>query len=87
MEIDLSPTYRGGDRLGLDEIRYFVEEQAVPPHLWREITDPAYGARQPLFRRISGKAVVTIFEGGHESVDSAVIAWFRRLRDFHQAGV
>lgn len=70
-----------GDRLTPDEIRYFVEEQAVPPHLRSEITDPTYGTRQPLFRRTSGKAVVTIFEGGHESVDSAVIAWFRRLRD------
>ncbi|MEX0792733.1 MAG: prolyl oligopeptidase family serine peptidase [Pirellulaceae bacterium] len=63
------------DRLTAAEIEHFTQQAEVPPHLQREIKDPSYGAKPPLFRRISGKAQVTIFEGGHEMVPSAVIAW------------
>jgi hypothetical protein len=39
---------------------------AVPPHLQTGIIDPAYGNNPPLFRRSSGNATITIFQGGHE---------------------
>lgn len=63
------------DRLTVAEIEHFTHKAEVPPHLRREINDPAYGNKSPLFRRVSGNAQVTIFEGGHEMVPSAVIAW------------
>jgi hypothetical protein len=48
----------------------------VPAHLQGEaVDDPSYGARRVLFRRASGKARVTIFEGGHEVVEAAALAW------------
>lgn len=67
------------DRLSLEEIQHFVEKREVPPHLRREINDPSYGMKRPLFRRTSGSATVTIFEGGHELVPPAAIAWFEGL--------
>lgn len=72
------------DRLAPEEIRYFVEQRAVPEPLRRDITDPAYGAKRPLFRRTSGTATVTIFEGGHELVAEAAIACFRQLEAARQ---
>lgn len=71
------------DRLTDEEIEHFTQRAEVPPHLRREVNDPTYGNKPPLFRRVSGKAQVTIFEGGHEMVPSAVIAWLeekQRLR-------
>jgi pimeloyl-ACP methyl ester carboxylesterase len=37
--------------------------------------DISYGKKQPLFRRASSKARVTLFDGGHELVASAALAW------------
>jgi pimeloyl-ACP methyl ester carboxylesterase len=37
--------------------------------------DLSYGKKQPLFRRASSKARVTLFNGGHELVASAALAW------------
>jgi hypothetical protein len=68
------------DRLSEDDIRLFVEKSAVPPHLKEPISDPSYGQNRPLFRRTSGKATVTIFQGGHELVPEAAMAWFQKLR-------
>lgn len=69
------------DRLSDEEIRFLVEQAKVPPELQTEISDPSYGAKRPLFRRISGNATVTIFDGGHELVAPAAIAWFCNLYD------
>ena len=69
------------DRLSADEIHYFVEKAAVPPHLKREISDPSYGKKQALFRRTSGNATVTIFNGSHELVVGAAISWIQAVHD------
>ena len=66
---------KGKDRLRKDEIDYFVEEAEVPSSLIRNISDPSYGDKQPLFRRTSGLATVTIFDGAHELIAPAAIAW------------
>jgi len=50
-------------------------EAVVPAHLAVPIDDPSYGRKKPLFRRQSGKARITIFEGGHEVVQQAAISW------------
>ena len=63
------------DRLAVEEVKYFTEKAKVPPSLLREIKDPSYGKKAPLFRRSSGSATVTIFQGGHELVASAALAW------------
>jgi pimeloyl-ACP methyl ester carboxylesterase len=64
------------DRLSKEEISFFVEKAQVPVHLRTDISDASYGEKQPLFRRTSGNATVTIFNGGHELVPDAVISWF-----------
>ncbi len=67
------------DRFSAADISYFVEKAAVPPALKADISDASFGSKLPLFRRSSGKATVTIFQGGHELVASAAIAWIEGL--------
>ena len=63
------------DRLAADDIHYMVENARVPEHLQQPVADPDYGEKQPLFRRNSGNATITLFDGGHELIPSAAIAW------------
>ena len=63
------------DRLRVEEINYFTEKAQVPTALVRPIKDPSFGKKAPLFRRTSGSASVTIFQGGHEWVAPVVLAW------------
>jgi pimeloyl-ACP methyl ester carboxylesterase len=63
------------DRLSAEEIKYFTEKAKVPKSLAREIKDSSYGKKTPLFRRSSGTATVTIFQGGHEWVAPVVLSW------------
>lgn len=67
------------DRISDEDIRLLVEEAKVPLELQTIISDPSYGAKRPLFRRTSGNATVTIFDGGHELVAPAATAWFMKL--------
>lgn len=68
------------DRLSEDEISFFVEKARVPDHLLVTLSDPTYGKKQPLFRRESGKARVTIFDGGHEIIYAAALSWLSHQR-------
>lgn len=67
------------DRLSKRQIGYFVSRAEVPKSLRSEISDTIYGEKQPLFRRSSGKATVTIFDGDHELIPGAAIAWIESL--------
>ncbi len=67
------------DQISEEDIRFFVQKAKVPPKLKANISDPTYGNKRPLFRRASGSATVTIFEGGHELVASAAIAWIQQV--------
>lgn len=67
------------DRISKEDIQYFVEKAKVPTALKSKIEDASYGKRHPLFRRASGNATVTVFNGGHELVPTAAIAWFQKL--------
>ena len=69
------------DRLPAEEIHFCVEKAEVPPKLNVDISDPSYGKKQPLFRRKSGNATVTIFKGGHELVAPAAIAWIQQIHN------
>jgi acetyl esterase/lipase len=62
------------------EINYFVQKAKVPESLTKPILDLAYGKKKPLFRRSSGKARITIFDGGHEIVPQAALSWLAKQR-------
>lgn len=68
------------DRINAKDIEYFVEKAEVPPHLQTELSDKLYGAKQPLFRRSSNNARVTIFDGGHEIIYGAALTWLSERR-------
>jgi pimeloyl-ACP methyl ester carboxylesterase len=72
------------DRLTSEQIRFFVEKAAVPSELRTDVVDPSYGKKKPLFRRTSGNATVTIFQGGHEGVPAAAIAWIQEVHGRRQ---
>ncbi len=69
------------DQLSQEDIDFFTEKEAVPPSLISDISDPSYGKNQPLFRRESGNATVTIFEGGHHLIAPAAIAWIQQIHE------
>ncbi|MGL4594109.1 MAG: alpha/beta hydrolase family protein [Thermoguttaceae bacterium] len=59
-----------------EQIEFFVKERSVPPELEQEkVADPLYEKKEVLFRRISGKTRLTIFDGGHDSVPNAALLW------------
>ena len=63
------------DRIAEADIQHFVERAAVPPSLRGDWLDPLYGDKRVLFRRASGNARVTIFDGGHEIIYEAALSW------------
>jgi len=74
------------DRISEEDIKFFVEEAKVPPHLRMDSTDPTYGKKQVLFRKSSGKARVTLFDGSHDIIYEAALTWLskqKRLQDGH----
>ena len=68
------------DRLSDEAIALFAARPSVPSSLDRAAADPSYGTRQPLFRRRSGAARITIFDGGHEIVYAAAAEWLGEQR-------
>jgi len=68
------------DRIDEKDIKYFVEKARVPPHLKKQVTDPAYGDKRVLFRKSSGNARVTIFDGGHEIIYEAALKWLAKQK-------
>ena len=67
------------DRISNEDIRFFVEQAAVPSHLQTRIEDSSYGKKRPLFRRTSGDATVTIFKGEHELIADAALHWMVQI--------
>lgn len=65
------------DLLSKDQINKLVRTAKVPQTLLQPINDNSYGKKKVLFRRRSGNVRVTIFDGGHEMVWSALFAWFK----------
>ena len=68
------------DRVALADILAMTKTAKVPEHLQREIKDPTYGKKRPLFRALSKNARVTIFDGGHEIVTAAAFGWLSKQR-------
>lgn len=57
------------DRISAEDIGFIEQNEAIPDHLkYQGVDDPAYGPYKVLLRRVSGKARITIFEGGHDQL-------------------
>ncbi|MCE5272184.1 prolyl oligopeptidase family serine peptidase [bacterium] len=61
------------------QIDSVVANQSLPPELTGQAEpDSLYAEKTVLFRRSAGPARVTLFEGGHEIVYRAALAWLAR---------
>jgi len=67
------------DRLPATLIEELSKAPRIPKHLTKTGIDASYGEKRPLFRRSSGKARVTLFDGGHEFVATAALQWLSKL--------
>ena len=68
------------DRIAPADIQSMVKDQAVPAALKADQADPDYASNPVLMRRVSGKARVTVFEGGHEIVVDAAMHWLAKQK-------
>lgn len=68
------------DRFTEDQIAHFTREAQVPSGLQSETTDPSYGGLRILFRRQSGNARITVFDGAHDKNTEAAFRWLNRQR-------
>ena len=66
------------DRIGEEEMVQFYAAEKAPGAALPE--EPIYGKWQPLFRKQSGSARVTIFEGGHEILHGVAMNWLASQR-------
>lgn len=66
------------DRLPESAIADLVRDAQVAPALRSKQHDPLYGANIVLFRRESGPVRITLFDGGHEIIYDAALAWLER---------
>ena len=62
------------------DIAFMVREQKIPAALAAETQVDPEREKATLFRRTSGNARVTVFEGGHESESGAAVLWLSRQR-------
>ncbi|MGA0133232.1 MAG: alpha/beta hydrolase family protein [Opitutales bacterium] len=67
-------------QVSAEDIGFMVREQKVPSGLAAEKQDDPERQKAVLFRRTSGNARVSVFEGGHESEPSAAVLWLARQR-------
>ena len=69
------------DRIGKALIAEFVKTEKVPKPLQGQAqVDATYGKKPVLFRRQSGTARVTIFQGGHELIAEAALQWLAKQK-------
>jgi len=63
-----------------EEIEYFTRQSKVPGSLQSDITDPDYGGLKILYRRQSGNARITVFDGAHDKNTEAAFRWLNKQR-------
>jgi len=67
------------DRIAEKDIRFMTSKAKVPAHLNQpDLEDQTYGKNKPLFRRQSGAARITLFEGGHELLPRPALTWLAK---------
>jgi hypothetical protein len=59
-------------------ITELVRTAQVPEALRSKDRDATYGANAVLFRRESGSARITLFDGSHEILHNAALAWLAK---------
>ncbi len=69
------------DRITPEQMKTFYKDRKAPADLKSApLADRLYGKRKPLFRRVSARARITIFDGGHEIVHEAALTWLAAQR-------
>ena len=68
------------DRVPKATILEMVKAPEMPVTLLQKIDDALYQRKPALFRRVSGSAQVTIFQGGHEIIYEAGLGWLEQQR-------
>ena len=68
------------DRLDTTDIEDYYTTQVLPASMAPSDSDPLYGNKDALFRKISNNARVTIFNGTHEIVQTAALNWLSQQR-------
>lgn len=66
------------DRISEEDIEYIEKNRKLPEALEKASEDSLYGSKKVLFRRQSGSARLTIFNGGHEAVHKAALYWLEK---------
>ncbi len=66
------------DRVAEKDIAYIEKNEAVPSDYPAVPDDPAYGGRRLYLRRQSGNVRFTLFEGGHEMLETPAVEWLSR---------
>ena len=67
------------DRIPVKDIVYMLDHESVPKHLLWRGKDPAFGKKHKvLFRRVSNRVCLTVFEGGHELYEGTALEWLSR---------
>jgi dienelactone hydrolase len=66
------------DRISASDIKLINQRPEMPPSLQMSINDPLYGSKSLLFRKQSANVQVTLFQGGHEIVYLAGLAWLEK---------
>ena len=67
-------------QVSVADIDFMVREQKIPAALASETQIDPERQKATLFRRASGNARVTVFEGGHDSEPTAALEWLSRQR-------
>ncbi len=67
-------------QVSVGDIDFMVRERKVPASLAAETQADPERQKATLFRRASGNARVTVFEGGHDSEPTAALEWLSRQR-------
>jgi hypothetical protein len=68
------------DRVPDPVITRMEQASQMPADLLQRIEDPLFAGKPALFRRTSRTAEVTIFQGGHEIIYPAALAWLEQQR-------
>ena len=68
------------DRISEADISYIEKNRNIPSQLKKPKADSLYGSKEVLFRRSSGTARLTIFDGGHEVIQKPALHWLEKQR-------
>ncbi len=70
------------DRLSDADIKFMTDNAQIPDKLKMSVHDPLYSnsKRPVLFRRVSGNVRITVFDGGHDIIQEAGLAWLEKQK-------